>query len=143
MPSRIRGPIHRGGWGSAPDPGIFSGMSPMSQSRLKKCDPGREFPYQGLTRPGRIGDRDIPRQVACQQSLPPFFPAPRFDTQIQPLSSHLGHRRNALKMPGGAEPPFRPQNLPTNSGDEPETLGSMGWRGMYDDFSRNLHRFQA
>ena len=42
----------------------------------------------------------MPRQVACQQSLPPFFPAIQFEPQIGSLSSPLGHRRNALKMPG-------------------------------------------
>ena len=98
--TRIRGSIFDSGWGSAPDPGIFSGMAPMSQSCHKKPGPGREFPGQGLTRLGRIGGRDIPRPVACQQSLLPFFPAQQFDPQIQPPSSLLGHRCHALKMPG-------------------------------------------
>ena len=38
-------------WGSAPDPGIFSGRPPMSQRRLKERGPGRELPCQGSHAP--------------------------------------------------------------------------------------------
>jgi hypothetical protein len=34
---------------------------------------------KGLTRHWRIGDREIPWQVASQQSPPPFLPASPFD----------------------------------------------------------------
>ena len=40
--------------------------------------PWPRSPRQGLTRHWRIGDRDIPWQVASQQSLPPFLPAQGF-----------------------------------------------------------------
>ena len=52
----------------------------------------------GLTRHWRIGDRDIPWQVASQQSLPPFLPASALDPQSSPNSS-LGHRSQASENP--------------------------------------------
>ena len=75
----------------------------MSQSNHQESGPGRapsekDRASQGLTRLGRIGGRAPfewapfeldrgPWQVACQQSLLPFFPAAQFDIEIQPLSS--------------------------------------------------------
>ena len=44
-------------------------------SNVQKQRPLSRRPDKGQTRQWRIGDRDIPWQVASQQSLPPFLSA--------------------------------------------------------------------
>ncbi len=62
----------------------------MSNS-FKQNGLGGELPGEGLTRHWRIGDRDIPWQVASQQSLPPFLPTlvfhPNSTTEINHWTS--------------------------------------------------------
>ena len=50
------------------------------------------------TRHWRIGDRDIPRQVASQQSLLPFHPARLLSTKVRTLTTHWISER-CLKNP--------------------------------------------
>src|SRR5580704_13923165 len=98
--TRIRGSITTLAGALPQTPAFFRHGSDVPKAP-KEIRLGPGIPGPGLTRLGRIGDRDIPRQVACQQSPPPFFPVLPFDPQIGLLSSLWGHRRNALKMPGG------------------------------------------
>ena len=57
---------------------------PMS----KKQEPLSRPPDKGQTRHWRIGDRDLPGQVASQQSLPPFLSAGKLHQNLTILSNH-------------------------------------------------------
>ena len=55
-------------------------------------------PGKSQSRHWRIEDRDIPWQVASQQSLPPFLPATELHLNASEVST-IGHRSDALKNP--------------------------------------------
>ena len=59
---------------------ILGGMAPMSNER--KTTALARILGQGLTRHWRIGDRNIPGQVASQRSLPPSLTALLFQPMI-------------------------------------------------------------
>jgi hypothetical protein len=58
-------------WGSAPDPGIFQGMAPVSDG-LKKRRPLASIAVRGPMHHRRTVGLAIPCQVASPQSLTPF-----------------------------------------------------------------------
>ena len=52
---------------------IYDGMAPMRPLPTFRDASLAETLGQGLTRPGLIGDQEIPWQVASPQSLPPLL----------------------------------------------------------------------
>ena len=75
----------------------FCEAAPMSNREAKQRPLSRTL-GKGLTRHWRIGDRDIPWQVASQQSLPPFLPAPESDPKSSPNST-IGQRSHSSETP--------------------------------------------
>ena len=57
-------------------------------SNVQKQRPLSRRPDKGQTRHWRIGDRDIPWQVASQQSLPPFLSAGELHQNMTVISNH-------------------------------------------------------
>ena len=78
---------------------IFKGIPPMSNVDVdNENDPWRARASRGLTHRWRIGDPDIPCQVASPQSLPPLLRATqpyRFSILV---ASTVGHRSYASKI---------------------------------------------